>query len=162
MKIKLNKIILGIVLLMILTLIYYFISATFESSPIWYTNQPFPVAENKIYKPKDVIRFVISRCASKKTIYLLGQAFIPEFNNDINKYYLTSAQPESTVGCTKVLGIPVVILEEMPTGWYHKEMTISVKGNYRDFVFLIESERFYVKNDHPTIIDAMSQTLPIK
>ncbi len=122
-----------------------------EKSPIIYLNEPFPLPIEKTFVPNETIRFVVERCATKIVPFTVGQSYVADDPNAvIQEFYLESITTSPpALGCLNVLGLPTKILPEMPTGSYRKKHVISIRGKYKDFIFIIYSRSFKVVNPHP-------------
>lgn len=136
--------------LMLSVLIYDVLVFT-EKTPIIYTNVPFPVSEDRTYKPGEELRLVVSRCVSRPLSYALTQTIVADdFNAPIREYYLESQKIiVDAASCSTVLGIPKIIPSYLPSGNYHISHGISTEGRYRNFIFTVDSQSFEIQNDEP-------------
>lgn len=145
------KVVIFVTVSMVVTSLAFTVLTIFERPRIAYTNSPFPISEQRTYKPSDEIRFIITRCAKRSVHYTLVRTFVSDKDN-LRVIGTSDEQAISVKGCATVLGLPVVVPTVLPSGSWHVEHTIAVKGVFRDFVQTIQSTSFMIDNPNPTPI----------
>lgn len=134
----------GLTFTLMVVAFYLFIT---EKSPISYLNIPFPISEDREYTKGDNLQFIIERCVSMPVKYTIVRAFINDDPNAaLTSAHLPSNEVEATkAGCSKALGLPIVIPETLPAGSWHVDHTIYVSGRFREHSLSAESVSFIVK-----------------
>lgn len=144
------RFLMGITILAFLISLGLILMVFLEKPAITFTNIPFPLTENKVYRPGDTIAFVIKRCAEYPTKYTLTQTFVSE-TGTVERYHIESHElVVDKATCEIVSPIPRIIPAVLPSGKYHMEFGISIQGRFRDFIFTADSTSFKVESEVET------------
>jgi hypothetical protein len=130
--------IMGVVFIAMLAYIYMLVS---ETSPVYYTNIPFPVVGKTVYNPGETVYFKIKRCVTRDIPYSFTSNLIDDNTGKV--YPLPSVEVSAKKGCSEVLSIPTVI-PDIPQGKYHKDFKIFAQGNFKNFIIPLTTDSFYI------------------
>jgi hypothetical protein len=131
----------SIVFMLAFILIAWFILTITESSPLVYTNVPFPVVTENITQGSE-FHMIIGRCATKEIPYVFTHSII---NNDTKEVrHLPGATITTIAGCSEVGSVPIKVPIDLEPGNYYSRFLVVVEGRFRTFNLEVYSEVFEV------------------
>lgn len=140
----------GIVVVSLVGSVLYIALKLMEEPPVTFTNEPFPLYEERVYEAGDAIAFVRHRCAMRPVEYTLTQTFVLETPSADRRHSVAIESQKVSVpkaGCEDVTPIERKIPEFLPSGTYHMEFGVLVSGTFRDFSIVQRSAPFQVVNE---------------
>lgn len=113
-----------------------------ETSPIIFTNEPFPVAE-EYYSRGDSIRLEIGSCTHGMKRYLINQRLRNLDTDSI--IFLPNLEITSTGECNVSKSTPKLLPDDLEAGNYRFEFIFSVDGVVKNFDIVANSEPFKIR-----------------